>query len=1017
MSIDLFTVRFGAPAVATLAAVVGVHQAGDPFAPVTVLVPDNLTGVTARRELAAVRGVVNVSFCTPAALAALLAPASGPVASPVVLGAAARDVLAAQTSGLFAAVAPHPATETALVGAHLELAAAAPDTLAALEATGSRRTRAVVDLHRRVRARLRSGPVPRTDEHEIARAATAAVEAGTAPLARVGSVVVHLVDRLAPAHLALVRALGTVADVTVLVGVTGVADADVPLQWWLDALDRPDHPAINVPPAEAAIEVFRTSDSDEEVRHVVRDLLARVAAGTPLDRCAIVHPGVEPYPRLVHEHLAAAGIAHNGPAVQRLADTVAGRVTTALVALVDAGDLRRRDVLDLAAIAPGVDDTGADRPVAAWDSCSRALGVIGGLEDWRRKLGAAGRGHDPAVVAGLAAFVEALAGDVVLAREAGSWPALAAWLHAAVERLVGRREPDRWPAEEARAVDDVLRVVDQFAALGPYDRRPGVGGLGRAVATALDVAASRLGVLGVGVQTGPLEHLRARTADVVYVLGLAEGLCPAPPRDDTLLPDDERRLARHGELALATSRVGEQHRSLLLARAAATQLCVLGSPRGDHRGGRTRLPSRWLLDAVGECTGVRPTSDALDTLEHPAVHHVASFVAGLATAAEPVHLAERRLRVLYDAGPAWRSAPALVPTLARGVDAIDARRSAAFTAWDGNLAGCAVPSPAGGEVLSATRLESYAACPARYLFASLLGLRERTTPEELDDLDPRERGLLLHVVLERFVAEVLARPAAERPAPGAPWTATDAARLHELATEEFAAAEARGVTGPAVVWRLRQYDLRRALDEWLVHDHEAREAHRSVPEAVELAFGLDGRPPLTVALDEHRSLAFRGRIDRVDRAADGSVVVYDYKSGKPDKYRAVLTDPVAQGTRLQLPLYGLAAAAACDAPTAHASYWFVERAGRQPFIGYPLDDDRLARARDVLGVIVDGIEHGVFPARPGADNAFFGTHDNCAYCDFDRICPRARGDRWVAKTAEPSSEVLAAYVHLTEPAS
>ena len=40
--------------------------------------------------------------------------------------------------------------------------------------------------------------------------------------------------------------------------------------------------------------------------------------------------------------------------------------------------------------------------------------------------------------------------------------------------------------------------------------------------------------------------------------------------------------------------------------------------------------------------------------------------------------------------------------------------------------------------------------------------------------------------------------------------------------------------------------------------------------------------------------------------------------------------------------------------------------------------------------IVDGIEAGVFPAEPGAANWFFGTFDNCAFCEFDALCPSDR---------------------------
>ena len=61
--------------------------------------------------------------------------------------------------------------------------------------------------------------------------------------------------------------------------------------------------------------IVTTSDADDEVRAAVRALIDAVRRGTPLDRIAIVYGSRDPYARLVHEQLDAAGIAHNGAAV------------------------------------------------------------------------------------------------------------------------------------------------------------------------------------------------------------------------------------------------------------------------------------------------------------------------------------------------------------------------------------------------------------------------------------------------------------------------------------------------------------------------------------------------------------------------------------------------------------------------------------------------------------------------------------------------------------------------------
>ncbi len=997
-----------------LAAVVGAHRGADAFAPLVVVVPDNLTGVMARRTLGAQQGFVNVSFVTPAGLAARLAGATGATGasvSNVVRSAVVRDVLAGETRGLFAPVAAHPATELALVGASRTLAGAAPATLEELARSSSARTRAVVSLHRSVASRLTG----LTDEHQLAWAAAAAVRADPSVAAPLGSVVVHLVDELAPAHLALLSALAESLPVSVIIGVTGTPSADQPLVWWSGAVgdvDVPSSAAAPHEPGSADISVFTTTDSDDEVRHVVRGILERVEAGMPLARMALLYATTEPYARLVHEQLAAAGIGHNGPAVRTLSGTLAGRSARALLALVP-GRWSRDEVIDLAAGVPGLDAAGVARPVGSWDTISRSAGVVGGLDDWHQKLARyattrAASGHRPSI-ASLRAFLDDLAERAAVVRSLTAWPDLAQWLHDSLLWLVG--DARTWPSDERAALDAVHLVIDELAGLASFDHRPGLAGLARALDTALEVPSGRVGRLGIGVQVGPLDHARALEADIVFVVGLAEGLCPAPPTEDTLLPDAERRLALHGELALATSRVGSQQRAFLAALASARDECVLGFPRGDHRGGRTRLPSRWLLDVLGR-GGPRPTTDDLVAGRCAGVEHIASFGAGLRGAVTAVHGAERRLQLLYDTDPAALATHALrTPGLARGITAITARRSGAFTVWDGNLADRAVPSPGQGTVVSATRLEKWAGCPFRYFLGSVLGLGERDTPEQLDQVSPLERGSLLHAVLEQFIGEALESP----PAPHEAWTAAHAARLHAIADELFAAAEARGATGPAVRWRREQVDLRAVLDRFLVEDSASRARRGTTPHAVEYAFGAGDEPPLEVRLPNGRVLLFRGFIDRVDRTAAGSSVVLDYKSGKHERYAGLVDDPVGAGTKLQLPIYALAVAAATGAPAESAHYWFIE-SGR--WVGYALDADRLARFHDVLGAITDGISAGMFLAHPGAYNSFYGTHDDCQYCEFDRLCGGARGEQWSAKTTDlDPADPRARYLALAEPSS
>ena len=121
-------------------------------------------------------------------------------------------------------------------------------------------------------------------------------------------------------------------------------------------------------------------------------------------------------------------------------------------------------------------------------------------------------------------------------------------------------------------------------------------------------------------------------------------------------------------------------------------------------------------------------------------------------------------------------------------------------------------------------------------------------------------------------------------------------------------AEALGITGRPIFW---QRDRRRILNDlglFLVEDSRHRRTHGTSPLAAELAFGFDGGlAAVEVPLPDGRVLRVRGRIDRVDRGADGTVHVTDYKTGSTYGYGDLdQGDPVAAGTKLQLPIYGLA---------------------------------------------------------------------------------------------------------------
>jgi RecB family exonuclease len=1057
-------VRFGADAAAALRARIAAAKGGDPLAPVTVVVPSNHVGVATRRLLAAGRhgavadrgtGLAAVTFVTVYRLAELLgAPALAaegrrPVSTPVI-AAALRAQLAAHP-GLFAPVAAHPATEAALVAAYRELRELSPTALDALAATGPRAAD-VVRLHRGARARLEPAWY---DEQDLMRSAARALSHrgssggaagagdGAAGGDGTGPLVLYLPQRLSRHAVELLSAAAAAAGLVVVAGATGdpAADAEV-----TDGIRRLA-PGAAAPPLDsepdAAVDAARTriltaSDADDETRHAARAVLDAVRAGTPLDRIAVVHASPDPYARLAHEHLRAAGVATNGAAVVPLSGCVAGRVLLGLLALPERG-FRRQDVFAWLSAAP-VRDGGRWAPVVAWERLSRDAGVVAGRPDWDRTLArladdldarasaiaadpdqpewrAVSLRDDAERARRLRAFVLRLVDDLAAAAAAPrAWSAHARWARRQLDaHLGGAGVRQRWPAAERKSAERVDAALDRLAALDGVEAEVDLAVFVRTLALELDADLGRVGRFGEGVLVGSVAMAVGLDLDLVVVLGLAEGTFPAPVRDDSLLPDHDREAAG-GELPLRRTAVDRQHRQLLAALAGAGRQ-VLTVPRGDLRRSAVRFPSRWVLDVASRLAGARWWPDDLERATVPWVEHVPSFDAGLRALTFAATDQEHRLRSLMAAAPADARALAAGAddrAVAAGARAVAERRSARFTRFDGNLAGLAVPSPV-ATATSATRLERWAGCPFAYLVHDVLGVEAVENPEDALRITPLDWGNLVHGALDRFMGEVLARPVDERPAPHEPWPATDRARLAAIGEELCADYEARGLTGRPVLWRRDRVRILADLQRFLTEDDRDRRERGSHPLATELAFGLRGSTvdAVPIELPDGRQLRFRGKADRIDVADDGHLHVVDYKTGRPDAYaRLSIDDPDQRGRHLQLVVYGAAARQHRGTPDApvRAEYWFVSAKGGFKRIGYPITDEVVARVASTLGSIVTGIESGVFPAHPTAVST--SPFVECPACDPDALGVAELRRAWDAKSRDPA---LALYAALAEP--
>ena len=954
----------GDPTTAALAEAVMAAKRGDPLAPVTVVAPSGYAAVFFRRALGArvagggLRGIANVT-CTTAD--GLVRDLGGPGLAtrgwrpaPAHVDVEAIRAEAEGVGGWLAAMAGHDRALAVLARACGELRRCPVEVV---EHFTRRRDRAgdLATLVLGVRERLHRGGY--ADDLDVAGAALEAACAEGADQASAGAIVdASGASRLAPRHrevLDAVRSLDVRADA------------------------RGGEPT-------GLTEVRPCADPGEEARAAVRAVIASSESGMPLWRQAVFHPASRTYARALQQEFASAGVAVNGPGSRRLDRSAAATTLLALLHL-PATDFARDTVVAWLSAGPvRTGPNGRRVPAARWDALSAGAGVVRGPAQWHERLS-----HFAAREPERADQALALRGFVadLVARSrppGGSWSARAEWAAGLFDHYLDVDR--RWPADELAAAE---QVRDVLRGLGELDTVHGPGTAARLdmsvflrmlrstlEATELDPADEARGGFGDGVFLAPFGFADGLRFGSTTLVGLADAIVPGWMGDDALLPEEVRRADPSGALRTRSIRLEEMKWSVESAVRAGAERRTATYPRADPRTGREHVRSRWLDMFVSPETAHRP---------------VASFAAGIAQADPPVSARELELHVLErwaaDGGDPVDAPPArAAPRLATGIVAVRARSGTDFTRFDGNVGEGRVTPFDRERPVSATRLETYAKCPRRFLFERVLAVERRVYPEDLWRMEATDRGTLVHAILEDYVLERLA---------GA---GRSLERLLETADARLDEAEAGGLVGKPLLWRLDRAAILRNLRRF--HDEEGD----SQPLAAEFEFGSDAdgaAPAVVVTLDDGRAVHFKGKADRVDRTRHGQLVVSDYKTGKQGALRGLSKDPLAGGTLLQLPIYALAARAQFgNGGDVQARYWLLSDQRSAPCYRLVVTPEVEARFADMVALIATAVDAGVFPGAPVGPSAERGF-ELCRFCDFDTVCPTTRDRQWARKCGNP----------------
>ena len=339
-------------------------------------------------------------------------------------------------------------------------------------------------------------------------------------------------------------------------------------------------------PEPTAARVLTASDSDDEVRCVVREVLQRLTS-TPAHRLAVLYAARSPYARLLHEHLGAAGIAVNGPGVRPVNERALPRLILGLLEVARTG-YRRADVMRVLGEITVRDFTGERISVPRWERTSREAGVVQG-DDWDTRLityeareaqsadtkdaseSTKERAqHNIETARALRSFMQELRSRLDTADQSATWSDLAEHFTDLVDTLVPSKARERMPIEEQYAAGVLDRTLAGLSTLdlGEAPTTPSLAALEEVIALDLESALPRVGRFGEGVLVAPVTHAIGLDLDAVWLVGLSEDLYPGRLHEDSLLPERVRALTQ-GQLPSTRATHDLKQRALLAAFQSA----------------------------------------------------------------------------------------------------------------------------------------------------------------------------------------------------------------------------------------------------------------------------------------------------------------------------------------------------------------------------------------------------------------------------------------------------------------
>lgn len=772
----------------------------------------------------------------------------------------------------------------------------------------------------------------------------------------------------------------------------------------LDELSRPARRAVLA--REDALVVISASGADDEVWAAAKEILRLRAGDDPPDfsEIGIVARTLEPYRSTIAAVLRENAIPFSLSSGDPLLRHPIAKLCLSLLQL-GRRDFPAADVLDIVESSyfrAGRFRLGADwRGLRSnWRRLIERIGVQGGWAQWEGMVSRWSR-QDLELYPRL--VEEGLPGQIIpkedtaqlwgllqdwdgklRRRTAGSWKESAAKARAMLEAHFEAAE--RAPGCEAWTA--VLAALDSLA---DFDRA-----LGKVSwEDFLDVFEEKLRGAALepppacrGVRVLDAMDARGESFRVLFLLGLQEGAFPRQVREDPLLPDGVRAALRDAAgYRIRPKLDGHDEERLLfqlLATSAAQRVyCV--HQRSDEDG-KALVPSLYLRDLC-QAAGRDPEAPARWRVPRQPLVKLKELALEDASLLAPKEASLLLANQGSAEGGLFAPLAGCVPSFAypglyRG--GLEAVRELNRPGEPGGRDGLIQPpteflAKIDAKGLSPSALAEFRGCPFKVFASRLLGLKEEEAPSESGELDPREKGLLYHSILESFYKALNAGGFWEGP-PAADWRATLEDRLRQKLPKDGW----RGLGVYPVLWKSLGERMRVHLARTLASDISRLRAEGLEPREFELS--------LTAVVD---AIKLTGKLDRLDWDPAGTRYrIVDYKS---TFHKGSLKRLAERLVQVQAPLYlELAESAASALP---------DRAQPLSADFLAIEDSAAATGHDCIQsftkaeweelrpLVLDGVRslRGMM-----AEGKFFVTPDEgqgkvCDYCSFGSLCRKSHG--------------------------